>query len=62
MENLVEQIKVEREVFEKAQNEQEVMRERRKTTAAVQIQTLFRGYWYDTFTYCCQQLSDCNCD
>jgi len=53
MDNLVEQLKVERETYEKAQEEQKVVRERRMTAAAVVIQALFRGYWYDWFICCC---------
>ena len=57
---MVEQMKAEREVFEKTQEEQKVAREHVMTTAAVHIQSLFRGYWYDSFLYCYQQRCNCN--
>jgi len=49
MNNIVEQMKVEQLKCEKAQEEQEIVRKRQMSSAAVQIQTLFRGYWYDNF-------------
>lgn len=51
MDNLVEQMKVERDMFEKAQEEQKVIREHRMMAAAVHVQSLFRGYWYDSCNY-----------
>jgi len=52
MDKLVQQMKVEREMFEKTQEDQKVIRERQTTAAAVHIQTSFRGYWYDSVTCC----------
>jgi len=54
MDSLVEQMKAEREMFEKTQEEQKVTRERMMPAAAVHIQTVFRGYRYDSFICCCQ--------
>ena len=44
---------MERETYEKAQEKQKVIRERRMTAAATHVQALFRGYWYDRFICCC---------
>lgn len=52
MDSLVEQMKVEREMCEKAQEEQKLVRERWMTAAATCIQTLFRGYRCDNVNYC----------
>ena len=52
MDSLVEQMKLECEVFQKSQEEQKVIRERRMKVAALRIQTSFRGYWYDSFSCC----------
>lgn len=49
MDTLVEQMKIEREMYEKAQEEQEVIKKRWMTTAAICIQTHFRGYRYENF-------------
>ena len=52
MDSLVEQLKTEREMYEKTRAEQKVTTERRTRAAAVHIQSSFRGYWYDSFCYC----------
>jgi len=44
MDSLAEQMKLEREAFEKTQEEQKVVRERTMADAAVHIQTSFRAY------------------
>jgi len=44
MDTIVEQMRVEREIYEKAQEEQKVNSQHRMTAAALYIQTLFRGY------------------
>jgi len=52
MDKLVEQMNVERITFEKAQEEQKATRAVWMTTAALRVQSLFRGYRYDRFYYC----------
>ena len=56
MDTIVEHLRVEREMYEKAQEEQKVNREHRMNAAALCIQTLFRGYKYDSLNYCYRQL------
>jgi len=56
MDDLMERMKVERDIYEKAQEEKKLITERRMMAAAVHIQTLFRGYWYDRFTNWCHAI------
>jgi len=60
MDSLVEQMKAEREMFEKTQEEQKVTREHTIMAAAVHIQTLFRGYRYDSCICFGQHCCYCN--
>jgi len=57
MDTIVKQMKVETEMYEKAQEEQKVTRERWMTAAAICIQTHFRGYKYENLNYCYRQLT-----